>query len=125
MCQRMTVNWELSDLDWLRDLLQSKLKKKYFFFIFVFLGLHPWHMDVPRLGAYPTATATQDQSHVCNLHHCSWQRQIFNPLSKARDWTCVLMGASQIHFHWAKTGTPWKKLLIYIYLKAVLITEKK
>ena len=29
-----------------------------------------------------------------------------NPLSKARDQTLVLMGASQIRFHWATMGTP-------------------
>ena len=28
------------------------------------------------------------------------------PLSKARDWTCVLMDASWIRFHWAMRGTP-------------------
>ena len=41
-----------------------------------FLGPHPWHMEVPRPGlewelqllAYATATATPDQSCVCNLH---------------------------------------------------------
>ena len=26
-----------------------------------------------------------DLSHVCDLHHSSWQRQILNPLSEARD----------------------------------------
>ena len=64
-----------------------------FFFLMSFLGLHPWHMDVPRLGdeselqvpAYTTATATQDPSHICSLHHSSQQRWIFNPLIKARD----------------------------------------
>ena len=43
-----------------------------FFFFFVFLGPHPQHTEVPRLGveselqlpAYPTATATWDPSHV-------------------------------------------------------------
>ena len=34
---------------------------------------------------FDTATAKQDLSHVCNLHHSSWQCQILNPLSKARD----------------------------------------
>ena len=46
-------------------------------------------MKVPRLGAelelqlpaYATATAMQDPSHVCALHHSSQQRQILNPLS--------------------------------------------
>ena len=34
--------------------------------------------------AYATTTATQDLSHVCDLHHSSRQHQILNPLSKAR-----------------------------------------
>ena len=61
-------------------------------------------MEVSRLGvkselelpAYTAATATKDLSHIRDLWHSSWQRRIFNPLSKARDGTCVLMDASQI-----------------------------
>ena len=61
-------------------------------------------MEVPRPGiesvlqllAYATATATQDLSHICNLHHSSEQRQILNPLSEARDRLYVLMNTSQI-----------------------------
>jgi len=42
-----------------------------------FLGLHPWHMEVARLGvklelqlpAYIRVTATWDPSCICNLHH--------------------------------------------------------
>ena len=57
-------------------------------FIFVFLGPHPKHMDVPRLGvesepqlpAYTTAAATQDPSHVCDLHRSSRQSWILDPL---------------------------------------------
>jgi len=49
-------------------------------------------MEVPRLGikselqlpATATATAMQDPSLICNLHHSSWQLWILNPLSKAR-----------------------------------------
>ena len=59
----------------------------------------------PRL-AYATATAVQDLSHVCNLHHGSRQHQILNPLSEARDWTQNLMVTNWIHFHCATTGTP-------------------
>jgi len=52
------------------------------FYFFVFLGRHPQHMEVPRLGieselqplAYTTATAMQDLSRVCDLHHSSRQR---------------------------------------------------
>ena len=52
------------------------------------------------------ATAMPDPSHVCDLHHSSWQRQILNPLSKARDLACILMDTSHIHFHYATMGTP-------------------
>ena len=54
----------------------------FFFFLFIylfiyFLGPHPWHMEVPRLGlefklqllAYATATAMWDPSCICNPHH--------------------------------------------------------
>ena len=54
-------------------------------------------MEVPRLGvelelrlpAYATATATRDPSLVCDLHHSSWQRWVFNLLSEARDGTPI------------------------------------
>ena len=47
-----------------------------FLFLFVFLGPHLRHMEVPRLGVqwelqlpvYATAIAMQDQRHVCDLH---------------------------------------------------------
>ena len=47
-----------------------------------------------QLPTYTTATATQDLSHICDLHHSTRQCQIFNPLSEARDRTCVLMDTS-------------------------------
>ena len=73
-----------------------------FSFFSFFLGLDLWHMEVPRLVveselqllAYTTARAMPDLSCVCDLHHSSWQYQILNPLSKARDQTGVLMDAS-------------------------------
>ena len=90
-------------------------------FFFFFLGLHPRHMEVPRLGveselqplAYTTATATQDPSRVCDLQHSSRQHWILTPLNEAGDRTCILMDASQIHFHGAMMGT--------LYLKRLLI----
>ena len=73
-------------------------------FLFVcFLELHPQHMEVPRLGVKSQARYL---SCICNLHHSSQQHQNFNPLSEARDQTCILMGTSQICFCWATTGTP-------------------
>ena len=43
-----------------------------------------------QLPAYVTATAMQDLSHVCNLHHSSWKCRILNPLSEvATSWLLV------------------------------------
>ena len=85
-----------------------------YFILFVFLGSHLWHMEVPRLGvqfklllpAYAKATATPDPSQVCNLPHSSQQRQILNPLSGARDQTSNLKVPSQICFRCTMMGTP-------------------
>ena len=56
-------------------------------------------MEVPRLGvqlelqlpAYDTGIATPDASRICDLGHSLLQHQILNPLSEARDQTCILM----------------------------------
>ena len=56
-------------------------------------GSHLQHMQVPRLGvelevqvlAYAIATATRDPSRIWDPYHSSWQCQILNPLSKARE----------------------------------------
>jgi len=69
-----------------------------------FLGMYPLHMEVPKLGikleqqlqVYTNATATPDRSCIYNVHHSSWQRWILNPLSKAKDQTCLLMHTSGI-----------------------------
>ena len=75
-----------------------------FFLFLVFLRLYSRHMEGPRLGGkselqlpgYTTATATQDPSPVCDLHHSSRQCRIFNPMSKARDQTWILMDTGWI-----------------------------
>ena len=38
-----------------------------------------------QLLAYTPATAMQDPSLICNVHHSSQQHQILNQLSEARD----------------------------------------
>ena len=84
------------------------------FLSFVLLGMHPWHMEVPRLRveselllpAYARATATPDPSHICYLHHSSWQRRILNPLMEGRDRTHNLMVPSWISFRCTTTGIP-------------------
>jgi len=84
-----------------------------FFFYFIFLFLGNWHMEIPRPGvqselqlpAYTTATATWGLSHICDLHHSSQQCRIPDPLSEARDRTCILMDPSWVHFHCSTMGT--------------------
>ena len=85
---------------WMGKILQSKDIEFWWIDFFFFLGPHPWHMEVPRLEielelylpAYTTATI--EPSCVCDLHHNSWQCQILNPLSEARDQTYVLKDTS-------------------------------
>ena len=73
----------------------SKDATLLYYYYFVFLGPHPWHLEVPWQGVklkfptYATATATPDPSYVCNPHHSSQQCQILNSPSEARDQTHV------------------------------------
>ena len=56
-------------------------------------------MEVPRLGVESElslpATTTPDPSRVYDLHRSSSQCRILNPLSEARDRTCLLLDPSQ------------------------------
>ena len=75
------------------------------YLLFLFLGLHLRHMEVPRLGAqirvqlpaHTTATVMRDPSHICDLCHSSQQCWILNPLSKTRDGTLIFMDTNQVH----------------------------
>ena len=60
-----------------------------------------------QLLAYTTASEMLDLSHVCDLHHSSWQHWILNPLSMARDQTGNLLVPSWIRFLCAIMGTPF------------------
>ena len=99
--------------------LWSGNKLKVCLFV-VFFRPHPWHMEVHRLGAelvlqllaYTTATATQDPSHVCDLHHSSgnagslthWVRPGIELVSS---WILV-----KFLYYWATMGTPKCKVLL-------------
>jgi len=61
------------------------------------------------------ARAEQDPSHICYLYHNSLQYQILDPLSQARDQTCILMDTSWVHFPGITMGTP--KNIFVSYLK--------
>ena len=114
------LGWPVDDLlcpgssHWLPCVCLSVSVSKFlpsFFFFFFFSGLH---MEVPGLGvkleleplAYTTATATQNLSHICNLHHSSRQSWILNPLSEATDRICILMDTRRTLSCYATTGTP-------------------
>ena len=83
-------------------------------------------VEVPMLGvelevqlpAYIIATAMQDPSHVCNIHHGSQQCWILKPLSEARDRTCIFVDTSWVHFCLVTTGIPCMlfKQIFIIYL---------
>ena len=49
-----------------------------------------------QLQAYTTATATQDPSHICDLHCSSQPCQIINPLNEARVQTPALTDTGQV-----------------------------
>ena len=111
--------WVQSDKASLILFLISNLTQIYLFYkfiLFFFLGLHLQHMEVSRPGveselqllAYATATAMQDPSSICNLHHSSWQHQILNTLIEARDWTHNLTVPSWIRFHCTTTAPQWE-----------------
>ena len=87
----------------------TQILVSFCFVLFLFLSFQGHTQGIwsfPRLGvelelhllAYVTATATQDLSPLCNLHHRSQQHQILNLLIRARAQTCILMDASQIGF---------------------------
>ena len=54
-----------------------------------------------QLPAYTTAITI----HIFQLHHSSWQCQMVNPSSRARDQTHIFMDTSWVHCCWATTGT--------------------
>ena len=64
--------------------LMDHKKDVYLFvclFIYLFFASHPWHIEVPSLGAalelqlpaYATATVMWDPSRICDPHHSSQQ----------------------------------------------------
>ena len=54
-----------------------------------------------------------DPSLVWDLHHSSQQRQILNPLSKARNQTLIVVDTSWNRFHYTTMGTPENSFLLF------------
>ena len=86
-----------------------------YFLFFLFLGPHPWHMEVPRLWvesepqplAYTTDTATPDLSLACDLCHSSWQHQTLNLLRRGQgsNWSCSCWLIPQLRQQWIRTAS--------------------
>ena len=84
-----------------RIVLMSEMVWGFFCFLVFFCFMRPnvQHMEVPRLSvksqlqllAYITATAMQNPSYICSLHHSSWQHRVLNPWNEARVRTYILM----------------------------------
>ena len=105
----------------------------FVFVCFVFLGLHLWHMEVPRLESeselqlpnYTTTTATLDPSHIFDLH-CNLQQR---PILKPTKWG----QGSTLHPHrdnigsftcWATMGTPRACFLNFYFNFVIFVTYK-
>ena len=69
-------------------------------------GLHHGHSN-----------ARSEPHHICNVHHSSRQRWIFNPLSEARDRTHILMDPSQVCFRRATIGTPINFMVLFLTMR--------
>ena len=72
-------------------------------FIYLFWGCTSSIWKLPGQGSNQSCScwlhhshSNVGQSHIFHLHHSSWQCQILNPLSGARDRTCILMDTSQV-----------------------------
>ena len=61
---------------------------------------------VMQLQDYATAIAMPDLSHICDLHHDSWQHQTPSPLREARDQTFIFMDTSHVRNPLSHSGTP-------------------
>ena len=87
-------------------------------FVCLFLLFRVTHIwKFPDLGSNQscssaTVTATLDLSCIYDLHHSSQQCWIPEPLSEARDQTCILRDTSWIHFPCATTAIP---VLFYFF----------
>ena len=86
----------------------------HFWVYFVFSGLHPWPMEVPRLGVkselHLPARHQTDPSRICDLHHSSRRHRILDPLSESRDRTHVLLDSSWVHYPCTTVGAPWSSI---------------
>ena len=77
----------------------EKALLKFSFFFFLLFRAAPVARGPVRAAAVGLCHSPTmwDLSHFCNLHHSWWQRWILNPLSDAKDWTCILRDTGWVH----------------------------
>ena len=90
----------------IKILICWQIKLHLFAYLFIFLGPHLGHMEIPRLEVKSRAAAAclrhshsnsnpgSESCLACDLHHSSQQCRILNPLSEARDQIHILMDTS-------------------------------
>ena len=77
------------------------------FYLFIYLFSYLFRAAPMANGKVPKLQARgRIRTAAASLDHRSWQHRILNPLSKARDQTCVFMHTSWIHCRWATARTP-------------------
>ena len=80
----------------------------------LFLGPNLWHIRAAAAGlCHNHSNTSNDPSCFCNLHCSSWQCQILNPLSRARDRTCILMDTSCVRNPMSHNGNSLPSVLIW------------
>ena len=79
-----------------------------FIYLFVFLGPHPRHVSSQARGRVGAAAAGLHHSHS----HVGSELLLWFTPQFARDWTGVLRDTSQVHYHWATTGTPLSHIFL-------------
>ena len=101
----------------------------FLFFFFWFLGPHPWHMKYQtrdqmscscRPTPQPQPLGIQATSVIYTTAQSNTWSLILNPLSRARDWTHILIDTSWICFHWATTRTPKFCVYFMLYIPNIL-----
>ena len=86
------------------------------FVLFVcFLGLHPWHMKIPRLGVKYSGLNHSHSNTRSEL--CLRQWWILNTLNRARDQTHFLVDIGWVHYHWTTMVTSYS---IHFFVMAIV-----
>ena len=109
--------------NWVPDLLLTV--QFHFIYLFIFLGLHSGHTEVRAVAAGLRHRHSNNRSvGVCNLHHCSWQHGILNPLSEARDGNRILTGFITTEPQWELLTVLFYFTYLFIYLFISLLSFK-